>query len=60
MTFSKFNTNVCKLYKDTQILNIDRIFKLEISKLMYKINFKLVPKQFIDLLQKLKISILII
>ena len=39
MTFSKFNTNVCKLYKDTQILDINRIFKLEISKLMYKINF---------------------
>jgi len=45
MTFSKFNTNVCKLYKDTQILNINRTFQLEISKLMYKINFRLVPKQ---------------
>jgi len=54
MTFSKINTNVCKLYKDTQILNIDRIFKLEISKLMYKINFRLVPKQFIDLFTKIE------
>jgi len=25
MTFSKFNTNVCKLYEDTQILNIDNL-----------------------------------
>jgi len=46
MTFGKFNSNVCKLYKNTQILTIDRIFKLEISKLMYKIKFRLVPKQF--------------
>jgi len=60
MTFSKFNSNVCKLYKDTQILNIDRIFKLEISKLMYKINFRLVPKKFSYFLQKLKTFILII
>jgi len=36
------------LYKDTQILNVDRIFKLDIRKLMYKINFRLVPKQFIE------------
>jgi len=36
MAFSKFNTNVRKLYKDTQILNINRIFKLEISKLIKK------------------------
>jgi len=48
MTFSKFNSNVCKLYKDTQILTVDRIFKLEISKLMYKIKFRLVPKQFTE------------
>ena len=46
MTFSKFNSNVCKFFKDTQILTIDRIFKLEISKLMYKIKFRFVPKQF--------------
>jgi len=54
MTFSKFNSNVCKLYKETQILNIDRIFKLEISTLIYKINFMLVPKQFIELLTKIE------
>ena len=54
MTFSKFNTNVCKLCKDTQILNINRIFKLEISKLMYKINFRLAPKQFIDIFTKIE------
>jgi len=54
MTFSKFNSNVCKLYKDTQILNIDRIFKLEISKLLYIINFRLVPKQFIELFTKIE------
>jgi len=54
MTRSKFNTNVHKLYKDTQILNINRIFKLEISKLIYKINFRLVPKQFIDLFKRIK------
>ena len=30
MTFSKFNSNVFKLYKDTQILTTDRIFKPEI------------------------------
>ena len=40
MTFSKFNSNICKLYKDTQTLNVDRIFKLEIGKLMCKINFR--------------------
>jgi len=45
MTFSKFNTSVHKLYKDTQILNINRIFKLEISKLMYKIYFRLIQKK---------------
>jgi len=39
MTFTKLNANVCKLYNDTQIPNIDRIVKLQISKLMYKINF---------------------
>ena len=44
MTFSKLNSNVGKLYKDTQILNIHRIVKLRIGKLMYKINFRLVPK----------------
>jgi len=44
MKFSKFNSNVCKLYRNTQILNIDRIFKLEISKFMYTIKFRLVPK----------------
>jgi len=49
MTFSKFNSNVCKLYKDTQILTIDRIFKQEISKLMSKIKFRVVPKQFTEL-----------
>jgi len=54
MTFSKFNSNVCKLYKDTQILTIDRIFKLEISKLMYKIKFRLVPKQFTELFTKIE------
>jgi len=54
LTFSKCNSNVCKLYKDTQILNIDRIFKLEISKLMYKIKFRLVPKQFIELFTKIE------
>jgi len=53
MTFSKFNSNVCKLYKDTEILNRDRIFKLEISKLMYKINFRLIPKEFIELFKKI-------
>ena len=31
MTFSNFNSNVCILYKDTQVLTIDRIFKLEIN-----------------------------
>jgi len=54
MTFSKFNSNVCKLYKDTHILNIHRIFKLEISKLMYKINFRLVPKQLTELFTKIE------
>ena len=54
MTLSKFNSNPCKLYKDTQILNIDRIFKIEISKLMYKIKFRLVPKQFIELFTKIE------
>jgi len=54
MTFSKFNSNVCKLYKDTQILNIDQIFKLEIRKLMYKIKFRLVPKPFVELFTKIK------
>jgi len=58
MTFSKFNSNVCKLYKDTQIhtqiLTIDRIFKLEISKLTYKIKFRLVPKQFTELFTKIE------
>jgi len=39
MTITKLNANVCKLYNDTQIPNIDRIVKLQISKLMYKINF---------------------
>ena len=38
----------------TQILNIDRIFKLEISKLMYTLNFRLVPKQFIELFTKIE------
>jgi len=33
MTFSKFNSNVGKLYKDPQILNIGRIFQLEIGTL---------------------------
>jgi len=42
------------LYKDTQILTIDRIFKLEISKLMYKIKFRLVPKQFTELFTKIE------
>jgi len=54
MTFSKFNSNLCKLYKDSQILIIDRIFKLEISKLMYKIIFRLVPKQFTELFTKIE------
>jgi len=54
MTFSKFNSNICKLYKDTQILTIDRIFKLEISKLMYKIKFRLVPKQCTELFTKIE------
>jgi len=54
MAFSKFNSNVCKLYKDTQILNIDRIFTLEIGKLMYKINIRLFPKQFIELFTKIE------
>jgi len=54
MTLSKFNSNPCKLYKDTQILNIDRIFKLKFSKLLYKINFRLVPKQFIELFAKIE------
>jgi len=54
MAFSKFNSNVCKLYKDTQILTIDRIFKLEISKLMYKIKFRLAPKQFTELFTKIE------
>jgi len=54
MTFSKFNTNVCKLYKATQVLHINRIFKLEISKLMYKSNFRLVPKQFIYLFTRIE------
>jgi len=54
LIFTRFNTNVCKLYKDTQILNINRVFKLEISKLMYKINFRLIPKQFIDLFTKIE------
>ena len=54
LTFIKFNSDVCKLYRDTKILNIDRIFKLEISKVMYKIKFRLVPKQFTELFTKLK------
>ena len=55
MTLSKFNYNVCKLYKNTQILiNIDQIFKLEISKLMYKIKFKFVPKQFTELFTEIE------
>ena len=54
MTFSKFNSSLCKLYKDTQILTVDRIFKLEISKLMYKIKFRLVPKQFTELFTKIE------
>jgi len=54
MTFSKFNSNVCKFFKDTQILTIDRIFKLEISKLMYKIKFRFVPKQFTELFTKIE------
>jgi len=54
MTFSKFNSGVCKLYKDTQILTIDQIFKLEISKLMYKIKFRLVPKQFTERFKKIE------
>ena len=60
MTFSKFNSNVCTLHKDTQILTIDRIFKLEIGKLMYKIKFRLVPKQFTELFTKVKIFIRIV
>jgi len=60
MTFSKFNSNVCKLYKDTQILTTDRIFKLEIRKLMCKIKFRLVPKQFTELFTKVKIFIRIV
>jgi len=54
MRFSKFNSNICKLYKDTQILTIDQIFKLEISKLMYKIKFRLVPKQFTEHFTKIE------
>jgi len=54
MTFIKFNSNVCKLYKYTQILTIDRIFKLEISKLMYKIKFRLVSKQFTERFTKIE------
>jgi len=38
----------------TQILNVDRIFKLEISKLMYKIKFRLVPKQYIKIFAKIE------
>jgi len=53
MTFSKFYSNICKLYKDTQILTIDRIFKLEISKLMY-IKFRSVSKQFTKLFTKIE------
>ena len=60
MTFSKFNSNVCKLYKDIQILTIARIFKQEISKLMYKIKFRLVPNNLQNFLQKFKIFIRII
>ena len=54
ITFRKFNTNVRKLHKDTQILNINRFFKLEISKLMYKINVGLVPKQFTNLFTRIE------
>ena len=54
MTFSKFNSSLCKLYKDTQIRTISRNFKLEINELIYKIKFRLVPKQFTKLFTKIE------
>jgi len=40
MTFSKFNSNICKLYKDTQILPINRIFKLAIIVFQFGAKFQ--------------------
>jgi len=54
MIFSKFNSNSRKLHKDTQIRNIERFFRLKIGKLMYKICFRVVPKQFIELFTKIE------
>jgi len=42
------------LHKDAQILNIDSIFKLEIGKLIYNINFRLFPNNLQNFLQKSK------
>ena len=49
ITFSKSFSSMTALYKNLNILKLEDIYKLELAKFMYQINYKKVPKIFVDL-----------
>ena len=44
ITFSKSFSSTTALYKNLNILKLEDIYKLELAKFMYQINYKKVPK----------------
>ena len=49
ITFSKSFSSMTALYKNLNILKLEDIYKLELAKFMYQINYKKVPTIFVDL-----------